>query len=317
MSRLIDLTGIRFGKWTVLEKSAIKKAVTHWKCECECGVVKDISGSNLNGGKTRSCGCDKANLQSKRLTKDIAGNVYSKLLVVSKSGKDKHGKILWNCVCDCGNEVVVTGSGLKSGDTKSCGCLGMAKIKEIAGQRFGRYVAIEFVEFRKSIDFWLCKCDCGIEKVVSSKALISDVTKSCGCYNRELVVSAVYKHGKAHTREYYRELYRKFVSTPVGRLKFRVRSRVKSAIRNGGYESNGKTSEILGCSFEELKIHIERQFTKGMSWDCISKIHIDHIVPLDSARTEEDVLALCHFTNLRPVWASENLSKGAKREFLI
>ncbi len=54
---------------------------------------------------------------------DITGQQFNKLAVVSRAGVDKHNKILWNCVCDCGNKVVVLGRHLKSGNTKSCGCL--------------------------------------------------------------------------------------------------------------------------------------------------------------------------------------------------
>jgi len=54
-----------------------------------------------------------------------------------------------------------------------------------------------------------------------------------------------------------------------------------------------------------------------MSWDRMDEIHIDHIIPIATAKTEEDVLRLSHFTNLRPMWAKENLVKGAKVEYLL
>ena len=63
---------------------------------------------------------------------------------------------------------------------------------------------------------------------------------------------------------------------------------------------------------EELKIHLEKQFKPGMSWDNRKEWHIDHIVPLASAKDEETMNKLCHYTNLQPLWAEENLSKGAR-----
>ena len=69
---------------------------------------------------------------------------------------------------------------------------------------------------------------------------------------------------------------------------------------------------MLGCSWEELKTHIENQFTEGMSWDRLSEIHIDHIIPLASATTEEDLIKLAHYTNLQPLWAKDNISKGCR-----
>lgn len=100
-------------------------------------------------------------------------------------------------------------------------------------------------------------------------------------------------------------------------LSERMRARIRYAIINTGSTKKTSTEKILGCSFEELKRHIEKQFYDGMSWEKISNIHIDHIVPVSSGKTEEDVLMLCHFTNLRPLWAKDNMSKGNKMYFLI
>jgi hypothetical protein len=79
------------------------------------------------------------------------------------------------------------------------------------------------------------------------------------------------------------------------------------------YSKNNSTFSIIGCSPECLKEHLEKQFKEGMTWDKLGKqIHIDHIIPLSSAKTEEEVYKLCHYTNLQPLWAHENLSKGNK-----
>ena len=97
----------------------------------------------------------------------------------------------------------------------------------------------------------------------------------------------------------------------------RIRSRIRTAFSANGYTKRSKTYEILGCSWDEFKLHIEKQFCNGMCWDRLKEIHIDHIIPLASAKTEEDVILLNHFTNLRPLWAKDNLSKGAKMEHLL
>jgi hypothetical protein len=106
-------------------------------------------------------------------------------------------------------------------------------------------------------------------------------------------------------------------TSPEWVLHQRMRARIRSALIGDGFVKKNSTEEILGCSSEYLKKHIERQFHDGMSWENINNIHIDHIIPLVSAKTEEEVLRLCHFTNLRPMWAKDNLSKGDKIEFLI
>jgi hypothetical protein len=75
-----------------------------------------------------------------------------------------------------------------------------------------------------------------------------------------------------------------------------------------------KTFDIVGCTPEFLKEHIEKQFKEGMSWDNYGFYgwHIDHIIPLSSAKTDEELYKLCHYSNLQPLWANENLSKGSK-----
>ena len=85
------------------------------------------------------------------------------------------------------------------------------------------------------------------------------------------------------------------------------------------YMADGKckrTQEIIGCTYEELKSHIEKQFTEGMTWDNygINGWHIDHIKPLAMANTREEVIASNHYTNLQPLWCLDNLSKGATFE---
>ena len=66
----------------------------------------------------------------------------------------------------------------------------------------------------------------------------------------------------------------------------------------------------MGCSPLQLKEHLEKQFTNGMCWENRSKWHIDHIIPLSSAKTEDELYNLCHYTNLQPLWAVDNLKKS-------
>lgn len=123
-----------------------------------------------------------------------------------------------------------------------------------------------------------------------------------------------FRRNRGYSAEYARARRK---SDPVYATMCRVRARVSAAFLNNGFSRNTKTEEIIGCTWLELKEHIERQFVRGMSWNNRGDWHIDHIVPLASAKTEEDIVALNHYTNLRPIWAKENLSKGAKAEFLI
>ena len=92
-----------------------------------------------------------------------------------------------------------------------------------------------------------------------------------------------------------------------------MRARTRLFLKSKNIKKKNSTFEIVGCSPEFLKEHLENQFTEGMCWDLMGKhIHIDHIIPLSSAKTEEEAYKLCHYTNLQPLWAEDNLKKGNK-----
>lgn len=106
---------------------------------------------------------------------------------------------------------------------------------------------------------------------------------------------------------------------PVFAMACRLRTQIATALsvfdKTG--VSRASSAKIIGCSFAEFKQHIERQFNGGMCWENRGRWHIDHIVPLASAKTEDEVLALFDFTNLRPMWASANISKSNQVTHLI
>jgi len=92
-----------------------------------------------------------------------------------------------------------------------------------------------------------------------------------------------------------------------------LRCRTNSYFNKKNINKKNKSFEIIGCSPKFLKEFLEKKFTDGMSWDDMGrKIHIDHIIPLSSAKTEEEIYKLCHYTNLQPLWAEENLKKSNK-----
>jgi hypothetical protein len=91
-----------------------------------------------------------------------------------------------------------------------------------------------------------------------------------------------------------------------------LRSRIGTAIKNNIKSKH--TLELIGCDIEELKIHLEKQFTKGMSWENYGYYgwHIDHIKPCASFDfTDPEQQKKCfHYTNLQPLWAKDNLKKS-------
>jgi hypothetical protein len=95
---------------------------------------------------------------------------------------------------------------------------------------------------------------------------------------------------------------------------FRLINSARSAVNRYLNKNNLRTFDIVGCSPQELKEHIEKQFKIGMDWENHGKYgwHIDHIIPLSSAKNEYELKRLCHYKNLQPLWFKDNLSKGAK-----
>lgn len=101
---------------------------------------------------------------------------------------------------------------------------------------------------------------------------------------------------------------------PIYKLSATVRSRLKDFLKKKNITKQSPTFDMVGCTPQFLKEHLENQFREGMTWENHGKYgwHIDHIIPLSSATTEEELYKLCHYLNLQPLWAEENLSKGAK-----
>lgn len=119
------------------------------------------------------------------------------------------------------------------------------------------------------------------------------------------------KKWRESRKEFHNEQWiNKYYTCPLFRLTDTIRSLISQSFRKNGYRKTSKTAQILGCSFEELKEHIENQFLQGMSWENRGEWHIDHIVPVCSAKNEDQLIAINHYTNLRPLWAIDNLSKG-------
>ena len=127
-------------------------------------------------------------------------------------------------------------------------------------------------------------------------------------YNKEYK-----KANKEKTKEYNKEYKRERRKVDsLFKMTENLRNRTSIAFKTKGYNKNSKTQEMLGVDWEVCKAHIERQFKKGMTWDNQGDWHIDHVIPLSSANTEKELIKLCHYSNLQPLWAVDNIIKSAK-----
>ena len=114
------------------------------------------------------------------------------------------------------------------------------------------------------------------------------------------------------SKKYAQYMHKRRKSDPLFKLTTTCRTRIFQALQRRSYKKTKCSLELVGCSWLELQQHLESQFTEGMSWDNYGEWHVDHIIPLCSAATEEEMLELFHYTNLQPLWAADNLKKQGK-----
>lgn len=196
-----DLTGQKFGRLTVLELSNNKTKARgrKWICQCECGVIKEISQLYLLQGVTVSCGCYNREQLSKRNLRDLTGQTFGRWTVIEKAERPPNVSSAtgswWMCECGCEQHTkrIVRGMSLTSGKSQSCGCLhkeivSALNFTDLTGKRFGDLTVIQQTEAletnkNKSATYWLCRCSCGNEVIVIASNLNNGHTTSCGCIN--------------------------------------------------------------------------------------------------------------------------------------
>jgi len=126
-----NVVGKRFGRWKVLREAGRSKGgAVLWLCRCDCGNEKVIRGSAFQKGETKSCGCYNREMSAEKNTIDLTGKRFGRLIVISKADRNISNKLLWLCLCDCGNEKKILGHSLQKGNTKSCGCISASKFKD-------------------------------------------------------------------------------------------------------------------------------------------------------------------------------------------
>lgn len=137
---------------------------------------------------------------------ELAGKRFGRLLVIKKDENKKHARTYWLCQCDCGTICSVSGTHLKTGHTKSCGCYRKKRKAhgwmDLSGERYGRLLVLgPWKGNASSLDIvknggtsetggedqdeWICRCDCGNICVCQKENLRMGKTKSCGCLQNE------------------------------------------------------------------------------------------------------------------------------------
>lgn len=122
----------------------------------------------------------------------------------------------------------------------------------------------------------------------------------------------VYKGTEIHRLSHKKAKKRYYEAHPMQKIADRIRGRTRKALTRQKLNKTSKFNNYLGCDLETLKNHLEIQFQPEMTWENYGKWHIDHIIPLISANTEEELFKLSHYTNLQPLWAIDNIRKKDK-----
>lgn len=144
---------------------------------------------------------------SKRI--DLIGRKFGYLTVVAYSHTDNH--IFFNCKCNCGKSTTVSKNGLLSGETKSCGCLrknlliakGNKSSQKMIGKKFGRWLILKRLDNdKRGGHVFKCRCLCGVIRPVDKTRLLYNLSRSCGCYQKEIVGALRRKHGMCKTKVY-------------------------------------------------------------------------------------------------------------------
>ena len=135
MGEIKDLTGRKFNRWSVigLHQEKDRNGQQLWFCVCDCGTEKYILGGNLKRGLTKSCGCFKKEVDIARgITKkrDLTNLKFGRITALEETKKRQNRRIIWRCICDCGNEKEILSGELLSGNVRSCGCLQKDSTKE-------------------------------------------------------------------------------------------------------------------------------------------------------------------------------------------
>lgn len=174
----------------------------------------------------------------------------------------------------------------------------------------------DFCRKKSSLDglYYWCKLCCASHKL-KTRDQVAESKKRWANQNKDRIreISREWCRNNRHKKYKYRG--DKIAKDPIFHLSAVLRSRLSHAIRHD--TKSGSAIKDLGCSIEELKIYLESKFQEGMTWDNYGcrGWHIDHIIPLSSfdLMDREQLLKACHYTNLQPLWAKDNLKKSNKK----
>ena len=175
----------------------------------------------------------------------------------------------------------------------------------------------EFHNYKRNKDgktSYCAKCNCEILKKYH-KENKNNISKKAKIYRQNNKEYFNIKHKEWNKKTGYYSNYQKkrLENDSFFKFKNRLRTLIRNSVTKQGYTKKSKSFEILGCEYNCFIKYMENKFIDNMNWGNHGKWHLDHIVPISSAKTEQEVLKLNHYTNFQPLWAIDNLVKYNKQ----
>lgn len=277
-------------KWENVRK---RKSFASFTCpNCNSEVLVDVSDHRVKGGQTNffcsnECWKEYCSKRSVSKTCDICGTTFF--------GKNSY------CCKSCSIEASK-----------------WHNFEKRVGAKLGSYR--EYLEELEKMELSKIK---EREKKLSKRRYLTDderreKRRAWGRRRRQKAAYALYiknylrEYNKKHRESRNEKERERMANDKVYKFKASVRKMIGCSFSRKGFVKSRKSELILGCTIEEFMAHLESKFTAGMSFENHGEWHIDHIVPLATAETEDDVIRLCHYTNLQPLWARDNISKGSR-----
>ncbi|MGH7974989.1 MAG: hypothetical protein ACREBR_05660 [bacterium] len=336
---------MKFGKLTIIDeeffKTVTKGMHVKIKVKCDCGTIKFVQNTDLVWRKVSSCGCLTHQHSSNFI--DLTNKKFTGLFV-TKLDHVENKIVYWLCKCDCGTTVIVQGSSLKNGNTKSCGCLknnliakskithGLSRTKfyKIYNGIIQRCTNLNNPKYKDYGGRGITVCDRWRESFENFRDdMYQSYLEHVKEYEGDTSLDRIDVNGN------YESLNTRWI-----RISFQSRNRRDSAISDNydvhlywkrklylivyqglfiGLKKSKIFEQYVGCTPEEFKQHIESKFTSGMAWDNrgqgIDRWELDHIIGVNNfdLSKEDDRLRCYNYVNYQPLWWQDHKKKNIQR----
>lgn len=343
----LNLIGQRFGRLVPILKTDKRDRNGNivWLCKCDCGKEKNIVGTNLTRKiGTRSCGCLQKEETGHKLI-DLVGQKFNRLTPIQRIGTDKFGHPMWLCLCDCKNKTVVSGDNLRSGRIKSCGCFkketnkinkncwkkeeddilkkfycdnGASYVSKLL-KRTKASIVVRAMKFHLTVNY--ARSTGLLKKIIIKKIKNNRVLSLCKIHGES---NHYYRNGKIQNCilccNIRKNAYRK---RPINNFVCRLRGSIRSAFnrisRQNGEKRKTGAMRHLDYTSKELYDYLSniQKLQNNKCPICQTNyekciLSIDHVIPLITAKTEQEIISLFDLKNLNLMCKNCNSSKNDK-----